>query len=126
MEVISHTELVSLWKRGMRNGALRRLSPIKRGLFNAAIDYSRLFGVIRNGDLIRMLKGVADRIGKSLGQRIWGSGLARAAYMIKNANIVRAFPSVLRWINQDDYIFWLGTHMLTRQRAWVLLMPAQR
>ena len=126
MEVISHTELVSLWKRGMRNGALRRLSPIKRGLFSAAIDYSRIFGVIRNGDLIRMIKGVADRIGKGLGQRIWEAGLARAAFMIKNAKVMKVFPSVLRWTNQDDYIFWLGTHMLTRQRAWVLLLPANR
>ena len=87
MGVISYSELISVWKRGMRNGTIRRLPPIKRGLFSAAIDYSRLFGVIRNGDLIRMLKGVADRIGKSLGQKIWEAGLTRDACFNNNARV---------------------------------------
>ena len=126
MDVISHSELLSLWKRGMRNGALRRLPAIKRGLIRAAIDYSRLFGVIRNGDLIRMLDGLAEKIGKRLGRRIWEAGLSRAARFMRNARMMCAFPSVHRWLNQGEYIFWLGTDLLTRQRAWVYFMPTQR
>jgi hypothetical protein len=105
----------------MRNGAIQRLPAIKRGLFSAAIDYSRLFGVIRNTDLIRMLDGVAERIGKRLGRRIWDNGLSRAASFLKNGKIMRIFPSVRRWINQGDYVFWLGTTLLNNMRRWITL-----
>jgi len=121
LDVISHSELLSLWKRGMRNGAIHRLPVIKRGLFSAAIDYSRLFGVIRNMDLIRMLDGVAERIGKRLGRRIWDNGLFRAASFLKNSTIMRIFPSVRRWISQDDYVFWLGTDLFNNRRKWITL-----
>jgi len=121
LDVVSHSELLSLWKRGMRNGAIQRLPVIKRGLFSAAIDYSRLFGVIRNTDLIRILDGVAEKIGKRLGRRIWDNGLFRAASFLKNSKIMRIFPSVWRWVNQADYIFWLGTALLNNMRKWIAL-----
>lgn len=120
MDVISHTELLSLWKRGMRNGTIRRLSPIKRGLFSAAIDYSQIFGVIRNRDLITLIKDVVERIGKSLSQRIWDRGLKRAQCQTNNARVNQIFPMVRRWINDDAYILWLGTEALNKNR-WVIL-----
>jgi hypothetical protein len=119
LDVISHAELLSLWKRGMRNGSLRRLPSIKRGLFSAAIDYSRIFGAIRNQELLRLLMGVADRIGKSLGQSIWDHGLRRALAQLRNERLRLIFP-VKQWINDDRYVLWLGTNILNKVK-WVTL-----
>ena len=119
MESISHAELLSLWKRGMRNGAFRRMPLLKRGLFSAALEYTRTVGTIVNQKLIGMIMALADRIGKSLGRRIFLHGLGRASGFIQNGSMMRAFSAVRKWINEDSFVFWLGTDMLAR-RTWIL------
>jgi len=119
LEVISYTDLLSIWKRGMRNGAFRRLPLLKRGLFRAALCYTRMIGRIINPRLVEMIKGVADRIGKGLGRRILERGMERALGFLKG-RVCRIFPAVRRWIDDNGYILWLGTDILVR-RSWIVI-----
>ena len=118
LEFISYTEMLSLWKKGSRNGAIRRLPSLQRGLFSAALEYSRSIGTIVNQRLVGMVRGVAEKFGRSLGKRIFNHGVERATAMFKNVKM-KAFPNLRKWVNSDSYIFWLGTDLLVRQRSWI-------
>jgi hypothetical protein len=118
LEFISYTEMLSLWKKGSRNGAIRRLPSLQRGLFSAALEYTRSLGNIINQQLVGMVRGVAEKFGKSLGKKIFDHGIERASAMFKNAKM-KAFPNLRRWIDCDSYIFWLGTDLFLRQRSWI-------
>ena len=119
METISYADMLSLWRRGLRNGAMRRLPSLKRGLFSAALCYARMTGRIINPRLVEMIKGVADRIGKGLGRRILERGMERALEFLKG-RVCRIFPAVRRWIDDNGYILWLGTDILVR-RSWIVI-----
>jgi len=119
LEIISYAELLSLWRKGLRNGAFRRLPVIQRALVRAALCYSKIKGRIINPKLVGMIKGIADRIGKSLRQRIFEHGLERAFIML-SGKCYRIFPAIRKWINDDGYILWLGTEIFTNKSVWVL------
>ena len=93
---------------------------LKRGLFSAALEYARMTGVIVNRRLIEMVKGIAERIGYGLGQRIFRHGLERATAFSRNLKMTRIFPTANEWANDGAYIFWLGTTLLEKQRKWIL------
>jgi len=119
LQSISYAELLSLWSRGSRNGALRRMPLLKRGLFSAALEYARTVGTIVNQKLIGMIMALAERVGKSVGQKIFSHGLDRALGFIKNAKMMLMFPTVWKWISEDSFVFWLGTEILVNRRAWM-------
>ena len=119
MEVISYTDILSMWRKGLRNGAFRRLPMIEKGVFRAALCYAKMKGRIINKRLVEMVKGVADRICKSLRQRIFEHGLERAWLML-SGKCYKIFPVVRKWIDDDAYILWLGTEILTNRHAWAL------
>jgi hypothetical protein len=113
LEIISYTEMLSLWKHGFRNGAIRRMSLLERGLFSAALNYARMKGQIVNRKLIAMINGVANLIRKSVGREIFKLGLKKADFLIKNQKMVGIFPCILAWVNNATYISWLGTELST-------------
>jgi hypothetical protein len=125
LDFISYAEMLSLRKRGFRNGAFRRLPSLQRGLFSAALEYARLYGTIVNRKLLGMVRGVAEKFGKSLAQRIYDRGMERATAMFRNMRM-GGFPRLRKWIACDSYIFWLGTDLLTRQRSWISFSPGCR
>jgi hypothetical protein len=118
LDLISYAEMLSLRKRGFRNGSIQRLPLLKRGLFNAALEYAKLNGKILNQKLVGMVRSIAEIFGKGLGQRISSHGMERAMAMFRNLKMM-AFPHLRRWINCDSYLFWLGTDLLVRQRSWI-------
>ncbi len=126
MKSISHADLQYLWEKGRRNGALRKLSIMKRGLFSAALEYTRTVGEIVHPKLVGILQGMADLIHNTIGRRIWRRGINRAQAWLHNSKLMSIFPAITNWVSEDSYLFWLGTELLTRQRAWVFLMPMQR
>jgi hypothetical protein len=111
--------MLLLWRRGLRNGAIRRLHYLKRGLFSAALEYSRMTGKIINSKLVEIIEGVADRIRNSIGKKIFNHGLDRARDLVTNAKVMRTFPVIRRWVNEGPYVFWLGTELLTNRRSWI-------
>lgn len=121
MEVISYADMLSLWGRGLRNGAMRRLPSLKRGLFRAALCYARMTGRIINPRLVEMIEGVADQIRNSIGRKIFNRGLDRARGLASNAKVMRAFPVIRGWLHEGSYVFWLGTELLTNRRSWIII-----
>ncbi|MEM4214677.1 MAG: hypothetical protein QXZ28_05780 [Candidatus Methanomethylicaceae archaeon] len=119
MKFLSYTDLLSVWRKGVRNGLVRRLSLIEKGLFRAALCYSKMKGKIVNSLLIKMLNGIAERVSKSLRQRIFEHGIERAWVML-SGKCCKIFPIVRKWINDDIYILWLGTEILTSKRSWLI------
>jgi hypothetical protein len=113
--------MLALWRKGQRNGVLARLGHIKRGLFSAALEYSRMTGKIINPKLLEIIEGVADRIRNSIGRKIFRRGLDRARDLLNNAKVMRAFSVIRRWVNEGSYIFWLGTELLTNRRSWLII-----
>jgi len=118
MKSFSYTELLALWKKGLRNGAIRKLSFLKKGLFSAALAYTKHIKNIINPKLTILIEGVADFINNSVRKRIIKCGLERAARILENTKIVHAVPAINQWVNDDSYIFWLGTAILTKN-SWI-------
>jgi hypothetical protein len=121
LKTISYTEMLALWRKGQRNGVLARVGYIRRGLFSAALEYSRMTGKIINPRLVELVEGVADRIRNTIGRKIFNRGLDRAKYLVTNPKVMGAFPSIKGWINEGSYVFWLGTELLTNRRSWVFV-----
>jgi hypothetical protein len=119
LEIISYTDMLSLWRRGHRNGAIRKLTPIKRALFSAALSYAKMKGMIINQKLIGIVKGVAEQLKTSIGQKIFARGLLRSSEILKNSKMMRIFPFMGKWINDDAYVFWLGTEFTVR--SWIFV-----
>ena len=118
-KTIGYSDLLSLWTRGTRNGAIRRLGSLKKGLFRCALEYCRRLGPISNPKLIGIIEGIADRIRDTIGQRIWRRGLDLAHQWL-NGKVAALFPRVGRWLCEDPFLFWLGTDALVNQRLWVM------
>jgi hypothetical protein len=118
LDFISYAEMLSLHKKGSRNGTIRRLPSLQKGLFCAALEYARTMGNIVNQRLIGMIRSVAEKFCVGLGRRIFNRGIERAKEMLLNTKM-RVFFKLRKWIDCDSYIFWLGTDLLVRQRSWV-------
>jgi len=118
MKVISHADLHVLWVKGLRNGAFRKLSTLKKGLFSAALAYTKLRKTIINSKLIVLIEDVAAFIKNSIREKIIKCGLKRATRIVENPKITNSIPVVRQWVNCDSYIFWLGTAILEKN-SWI-------
>ena len=118
LDFISYAEMLSLHRRGSRNGTIRRLPSLQKGLFCAALEYARTMGNIVNKRLIEMIRSVAEKFGLGLGRRIFNRGIERATKMLLNPKM-GVFLKLRKWIDCDSYVFWLGTDLLVRQKSWV-------
>ena len=117
---VGYHQLLSLWRRGNRNGSLRRLGSLKRVLLRCALEYCRRFGPVTSPRLIGAIAGIADRIADTVGRRIWRRGMDLAHRWL-NGRVASLFPSVRRWACEDAFLFWLGTDALVNQRLWVMV-----
>ncbi|MBC7121090.1 MAG: hypothetical protein H5T33_05915 [Candidatus Methanosuratus sp.] len=117
---IGYPDLLMLWKKGARNGSIRRLSSLKKGLFRCALEYCRRLGPISNPRLVGMIEGIADRIRNTVGQRIWRRGLDLAHQWL-GGKVASIFPQVRRWLCEDPFLFWLGTDAMVNHRRWVMV-----
>ncbi|MDD1776129.1 MAG: hypothetical protein LUP94_02120 [Candidatus Methanomethylicus sp.] len=120
MRSISYADLLTLWKKGSRNGSLQRLSCLKKGLFSAALSYAKLGKNIVNSKLVLFIEDIADLIKNSLRRRIMNCGSERAIRIVQNPKIVDTAPEVRQWVKCDAFVFWLGTSVLTK-KSWILV-----
>jgi hypothetical protein len=117
LEFVSYADILSVWRKSLRNGSFRRLPLIEKGIFRAALCYAKMKGRIINPRLVGMIKGVADRVCKGLRRRMFEHGLNRAWNML-SGKCCKFFPAVRKWMDDEGYILWLGTDILVR-RSWV-------
>ena len=67
---------------------------------------------IVDGKLVEKLVGLIERLKETKGMRIFKRGFKKAVEMLEKGeeNGVFAWAPRLRyWLNEPDYIFWLGT-----------------
>ena len=110
MKVILYADLLSIWKKCLRNGNIKKLSKIEKALLRASIIYSKIKGKIINKELIEKIENIINKINKSLKEKIFEKGLEKAWMMLKGKTY-KIFPIIRKWINEDEYIFWLGTEI---------------
>jgi len=65
-----------------------------------------------------MIKGMANQIMEHIGQRIFRRGLKRTREILNNVDMMQIFPFVKQWVNDESYIFWLGTELSVIKRSW--------
>jgi len=111
--------MLYLWNKGKRNGALRRLGYLRRGLFSAALEYCRMKGKIAHPRLVTLIESIAELIKNSIGAKILSRGKDRALEMIKNPHLNQIFPTFSEWVKINSYVFWLGTTLLEGKKTWI-------
>ena len=77
----SYTELLNLFRKGLRNGGWRRLDRLEKAFYRATLWYAKVKGEILNSKIISMLLGIAEKLRETLNVKIFRVGLERAGKM---------------------------------------------
>ena len=107
----TYADLQRHWRKGLRNGNWRKLNPMKKGLYMAAMWYARGNGKgeILSRRLVAMLEDVIEKLVETVKVRIFRVGLVKAEDMEKGyEKVFNWAPELREWLKDPDYIFWLG------------------
>jgi len=110
-KAMAYEELITSFKKGLRNGNWRKLRILDKALYRAAMWYAKHHCIV-NGTLVEKLLGLIAKLKETKGKRIFRRGFKKAAEMLDKGeeNGVFVWASSLRyWLKDPDYIFWLGT-----------------
>ncbi len=111
MQNPQYLELHASFKKGLRNGNWRRLSRLEKALVMTSIAYSKTYGRIVNSQLLQKLADLVARLKSTRGTRIVQRGYEKARALLsaeKNRGIFGWAPSLREWLQEPDYVFWLG------------------
>jgi hypothetical protein len=109
---ITYGELSATFRKGLRNGNWRKLNFLDKALVRASLWYAKHRGGIVNTALVEKLSALIEKLKETKGMRIFKRGLKKAAEILERGEVngIFAWASPLRyWLNDLDYIFWLGT-----------------
>jgi len=110
--MLSHEELLTNFKKSLRNGNWRHLNPLDKALYRASLWYAKHRGSIVNAALVEKLQGIVERLKETNGRRIFEKGFKKARELlgkIEENGIFTWAPQLKHWLKDHDYIFWLGT-----------------
>ncbi len=106
---LTYTELLSNFRKGLRNGNWRKLRRLEKALFQASMWYSRRQGAIINELVVGKLSVLVEKWKITKGARIFKRGYEKAAALLSKGESVFAWaPSLREWLKDPDYVFWLG------------------
>ena len=109
---ITYKELITSFKKGVRNGNWRKLRFLDKALFRAAMGYTKRSGSIVNRMHVEKLLELVARLKETRGMRIFKRGVRKAVEMLEKGEENGVFvwaPSFRYWLMDPDYVFWLGT-----------------
>ena len=110
MSGITYEELLSSFKKGLRNGNWRKQNRLDKALFRASLWYAKHRGNIVNTALAEKLSALIEKLKETKGMRIFKRGLKKAVEMRdKGEEVFTWAPQLKHWLKDPDYIFWLGT-----------------
>ena len=112
MSVITYKELLSNFKKGLRNGNWRNQKSLDKALVRASLWYAKHRGSIVNTALVEKLSALIEKLKETKGMRIFKRGLKKAVEMLDEGEENGIFtwaPQLKHWLRDPDYIFWLGT-----------------
>ncbi|MDI6810876.1 MAG: hypothetical protein QMD80_04260 [archaeon] len=119
-KAITYKELLTNFKKGLRNGNWRRLNFLEKALYRAAMWYAKCSGSIVNGMLVTKLLGFIESLKETKGMRIFKMGFEKAVEMLEEGGEKGVFvwaPRLKEWLRDPDYIFWLGTVQWRRKKG---------
>ena len=106
---LTYTDLLSNFRKGLRNGNWRKLRRLEKALFQASLWYSRRQGTIINELVVDKLSVLVEKLKATKGARILKRGYEKAAVLLsKGENVFAWAPSFRDWLKDPDYVFWLG------------------
>lgn len=108
---LRYVDLYLVQRKGLRNGNWRRLKPLERSLYRAALALAKIRGKLVNLRLVRMMLDMAERLQATFRTTVLAAGLAKAREMEANLEARGLFNSFQRlrgWLKEPSYIFWLG------------------
>jgi len=107
--MFTHEELLTNFRKGLRNGNWRKLSRLEKALYMASLWYSRAQGAIINEMLVRKLSVLVDKLKETSGARTFKRGYEKAVELLSKGEGIFAWtPSLREWLKDPDYVFWLG------------------
>ena len=107
--MFTHEELLTSFRKGLRNGNWRKLRGVEKALYMASLWYARVRGAIMNETLVGMLSVLVDKLKATSGARIFKRGYEKAVELLnKGGGIFAWAPSLRKWLKDPDYVFWLG------------------
>ncbi len=108
---MKYAELLSYFRKGLRNGNWHRLSHRKKGLYRAVLVYTKLRGEIVNSRIAVIVLSIVEKLSETRGLRILKVGLEEAKRMLRTYGEKGVFnwcPELRDWLENPDYVFWLG------------------
>ena len=112
MSVITYLDLITGFRKGLRNDNWRRLNRLNTALFRASLWYAKHRGSIVNTSLVEKLSALVEKLKEMKGMRIFKKGFEKAIDMLSKSEEKGVFiwaPQLKYWLRGLDYIFWLGT-----------------
>jgi hypothetical protein len=108
--IIRHEELSTAFKKGLRNGNWRKLRRLEKALFRASLWYSKVHNVVINEMLVSKLSVLLDKLKATAYAWIFKRGFEKAVELSSKGESIFAWaPSLREWLEDPDYVFWLGT-----------------
>ena len=111
MQTLSYVELLTSFRKGLRNGNWRRLNFLDKALYRASLWYTKYLGSIVNSALVGKLMELVERLKETKGKKRFRSGFRKAVELLNKGEEIFAWApqSQLKGLLKDpDYIFWLG------------------
>lgn len=108
---MKYAELLSYFRKGLRNGNWHRLSHRREGLYRAVLFYTKAKGEIVNSKLAAMVLSIVGKLTETFGLRILKAGQEKANRILSTYGENGVFewcPQLKEWLREPDYIFWLG------------------
>lgn len=108
---MSYAELLTSFRKGLRNGNWRKLNFLDKALYRASLWYAKPRGSIISESLVEKLLPLVERLKETKGMKIFKRGLKKAVELLKKGEeeVFAWAPQLKGWLKDSDYIFWLGT-----------------
>jgi hypothetical protein len=108
--MFTYKELLTSFRKGLRNGNWRTLSRLEKALVMASLGYSKMRGTVMNELLVGKLSVLMAKLKATKGARIFKRGYDKVVALLSNGERIFVWaPSLREWLNDPDYVFWLGT-----------------
>ena len=109
MQIFTHEELHTSFRKGLRNGNWRKLRRLEKALYQASLWYLRIKGAIINEMLVKKLSVFMEKLKETSGAKVFKRGYGKAVELLSKGEGIFAWaPSLREWLKDPDYVFWLG------------------
>ena len=107
---LTYRSLLSVWRKGMRNGNWSRLPVAEKALVRCALWVARIRGSIRNMRLMVQVLSVLLRLVRNRRTRIVNAGNRRAQAMLEayRKGVFNWVPQLREWLYDPRYVVYLG------------------